>query len=173
MRTLFSSLVAAGLLTSQIATAACVSPSDREALDVAGLKTALMVQTLTCKNDTQYNAFITKFKPELTADEKVASGYFSRTYGRASQKRHDEFMTQLANSKADASQRDGSRYCAHNEETFSEVMALQNGSELKQYAAGRAIAMPTVLTSCNAAEPATRATTRATTRHTTKSRSRS
>ncbi len=164
MRTLFSSLVAAGLLTSQIAGAACVSPADREALDVAGLKTALMVQTLTCKNDTQYNAFISKFKPELTADERVANGYFSRNYGRASQKRHDEYMTQLANSKADASQRDGSRYCAHNEEIFSEVLALQNGNELKQYAAGRSTATPDAMTTCERSDGATRASTRHTTR---------
>ena len=161
MRMLISGLVAAGLLTSQAAGAVCVSPADREALDVAGLKTQLMVQTLTCKNDTEYNAFINKFKPELTSDERTASTYFSHTYGRNSQKRHDEYMTLLANAKADASQKDGSRFCAHNDDIFKEVLALKNGSELKEYAAGRAVGQPVAFQTCEAsgAEHTTRSTT--------------
>lgn len=173
MRMLISGLVAAGLLTSQAAGAVCVSPGDREALDVAGLKTELMVQTLTCKNDSEYNAFINKFKPELSSDERVTTNYFSHTYGRASQKRHDEYMTQLANTKADASQKDGSRFCAHNDEVFKEVLALKNGAELKEYAAGRATAQPIAFQTCEAAaERPTRnvstksvSTRRSTTRH--------
>ena len=72
MRLLFSGLVAAGLLTSQTAGAACAPPSEREALDVAGLKSFLMVVTLTCNNDDQYNAFVNKFRSEVplpTPDE--------------------------------------------------------------------------------------------------------
>ena len=149
MRMLISGLVAAGLLTSHPASAVCVSTVDREALDVASLKTQLMVQTLTCKNDAEYNAFINKFKPELASDERTASTYFSRTYGRTSQKRHDEYMTLLANAKADASQRDGSRFCSHNEEVFKEVLALKNGGELKEYAVGRAVGQPVAFQTCD------------------------
>ena len=148
MRMLISGLVAAGLLTSHAAGAVCVSPTDREALDVAGLKTQLMVQTLTCKNDTEYNAFINKFKPELTSDERTASTYFSHTYGRNSQKRHDEYMTLLANAKADASQKEGSRFCAHNDEIFKEVLALKDGNELKEYDAGRAEGQSVAFQTC-------------------------
>ena len=165
MRILISGLVAAGLLTSHAAGAVCVSPADREALDVAGLKTQLMVQTLTCKNDSEYNAFINKFKPELTSDEHTANTYFSRTYGRTSQKRHDEYMTLLANAKADASQKDGSRFCSHNDEIFKEVLALKNGSELKEYAAGRATSQPVAFQTCEAS-----ATTERSTRHTAPTR---
>ena len=159
MRLLLSSLVAAGLLSSQVAAAACISPADREALDVAGLKTNLMVVTLTCKTDPQYNAFITKFKTELNGDERTAHNYFEHTYGRSGQKRQDEYMTQLANAKADASQHDGSRFCAHNEDIFSEVMALKNASELREYAAGRATAVPVSYTSCEGAPASSRGTT--------------
>ncbi len=150
MRMIISGLVVAGLLTSQTAGAVCVSPNDREALDVAGLKTQLMVQTLTCKNDAEYNQFINKFKPELTSDERMANTYFSRMYGRTSQKRHDEYMTLLANSKADASQKDGNRFCSHNEEIFKEVLALKDGNELKEYAAGRAVGQPVAFQTCDA-----------------------
>ncbi|MDT7951271.1 MAG: hypothetical protein RQ966_07170 [Acetobacteraceae bacterium] len=153
MRLLTSALVAAGLLTSHVAGAVCVSPADREALDVAGLKTQLMVQTLTCKNDDEYNAFINKFKPEIVADERIANNYFSHAYGRASQKRHDEYMTSLANADADVSQKDGSRFCAHNQEIFKEVLALKNGSELKEFAAGRLTGQPAVFETCEATAP--------------------
>ena len=148
MRKLISGLVGAGLLISHTAGAACVPSNDREALDVAGLKSQLMVQTLTCKNDNEYNAFINKFKSELNADERVASGYFSHTYGRNGQKRQDEYLTLLANSKADTSQKDGSRFCAHNEDIFKQVLALNNGSELKEYAAGRTTGQPPGMQEC-------------------------
>lgn len=165
MRMVFSGLVAAGLLVSQTAGAACIQPNDREALDVAGLKTQLMVVTLTCKTDTQYNAFINKFKPELNAEERISHNYFAHTYGRAGQKRQDEYVTQLANTKSDAGLRQGNRFCAHNEAIFDEVLALRNGKELEEYAAGRATATPTTMTSCSEGpERSTRAASRQTTR---------
>ena len=148
MRKLISGLVAAGMLASHAAGAACVPVNDREALDVAGLKTQLMVQTLTCKNDSEYNAFINKFKPELTADERTTSGYFSHAYGRNGQKRQDEYLTLLANANADTSQKDGSRFCAHNEDIFKQVLALNNGTELKEYAAGRTTGQPAGMQAC-------------------------
>lgn len=171
MRKLISGLVAAGLLTSHVAGAACVSQADREALDVAGLKTQLMVQTLTCKNDSEYNAFITKFKPELNSDERIASNYFSHAYGRNGQKRQDEYLTLLANSKADSSQKDGSRFCGHNEDLFKEVLALNNGAELKEFAAGRTTGQPPGMQMCEgtAATPARATTTRS---HTTTHRAK-
>ena len=167
MRKLISGLVVAGLLTSHAAGAVCVSPADREALDVAALKTQLMVQTLTCKNDSDYNAFITKFKGELNSDERTTGNYFSRTYGRNGQKRHDEYVTLLANANADSSQKDGSRFCAHNEQVFKEVLALKDGGELGEYAAGRTAAQPVSFQSCEATPGrATRASSTRTT-HTT------
>lgn len=165
MRMLFSGLLAAGLLTSQTAGAACVPASEREALDVAGLKTQLMVITLTCQADSQYNAFIQKFRPDLVAEERVAKNYFAHSFGRAGQKRQDEYMTQLANVKSDAGLRQGNRFCAHNENIFSEVLALRNGTELKEYAAGRATATPATMTTCGETpERATRAAAQHTTR---------
>ncbi len=167
MRLVLSGLVAAGLLSSQMAAAACISSSDREALDVAGLKTNLMIVTLTCKTDDQYNAFINKFKTELNGDERTEHTYFEHKYGRSGQKQQDEYMTQLANTKADASQHDGSRFCAHNEDIFSEVMALRNATELREYAAGRATAVPASYTSCENTSASTRSPAA---RHTTRRR---
>jgi hypothetical protein len=162
MRLLFSGFVAAGLLTSQIAAAQCVRPADHAALDVAGLKTQLMVTALTCHVDDRYNAFINKYRPELVAHEKAAGGYFSRTYGRSSKSRQDDYMTQLANSKSQLGLQQGSLFCDRNVGVFDEVMSLRNGTELQEYAAGRTTAAPTVMTACGNApdRPATRTAAR-------------
>lgn len=149
MRMVLSGLVAAGLLTSQMAYAECAPPVDRAALDVAGLKTQLMVITITCHTDAQYNAFVNKFKPELNKEERIAQAYFVR---RGGQKGQDTYMTNLANTKSDAGLQLGNRFCAHNEGIFNEVMALRNGKELEEYAAGRATGTPTVMTTCTGSE---------------------
>ena len=167
MRVLFSSLAAAGLLTSQLASAQCVRPADHAALDVAGLKTQLMVTALTCNADDRYNAFITKYKTLLNSEEKTAGGYFSRAYGRAGRTRQDDYMTNLANSKSHTGLAQGSRFCDHNLGVFDEVMALKNGTELEEYAAGRSTAAVSTLNDCGpGSETTTRAaaTSRSTTR---------
>src|SRR3954451_12614264 len=157
MRMLFSSLVAAGLLTSQLASAQCVRPADHAALDVAGLKTQLMVTALTCNADDRYNAFINKYKSLLNSEEKTAGGYFSRAYGRAGRSRQDDYMTNLAHSKSHTGLAQGNRFCDHNLGVFDEVMALKNSQELEEYAAGRSTAAPTTL---NDGGPGSESTTR-------------
>jgi len=149
------------LLTSQMAAAQCVRPPENAALDVAGLKTQLMVTALTCHADERYNAFILKFRPDLVSHEKAAGSYFSRTYGRSSKSRQDDYVTQLANSKSQAGLQQGSLFCDHNLPVFDEVMTLKNGTELQEYAAGRTTGSPGMLTACgNTPERATRASTR-------------
>jgi hypothetical protein len=145
---LFSGLVAAGLLTSQWAEAQCVRPTDHAALDVAGLKTQLMVTALTCNADDRYNAFITKYRGELVSEEKAAGGYFSRAYGRSGRSRQDDYMTQLANSKSHTGLAQGNRFCDHNLGVFDEVMALKSAKELEDYAAGRSTGAVSTLNEC-------------------------
>ena len=150
MRILFSGLVAAGLLTSQIASAAeCAVPSaDAGALDVAGLKTELMYIALTCNTRDQYNAFVNKYKTELNSDEKKVDTYFGHLYGRTGTKRHDDFTTNLANSQSQTGMIWGNQYCAHNAQVFEEVMALRSSTELEDFAAGRASPPPQLMPAC-------------------------
>ncbi len=157
MRILFSGLIAAGLVTSQIAAAECTRPSDHTAFDVTGLKTQLMVTALTCSADERYNAFVVKYRPDLLAQEKLLNTYFSRTYGRSANKQHDDYVTQLANSQSQTGLKQGSRFCDRNMGIFDEVMALRSGSELPDFAAGKSLSQPVSLTSCGGApERATR-----------------
>ncbi len=167
MRILFSGLIAAGLVTSQIAAAECTRPNDHAAFDVTGLKTQLMVTALTCSADERYNAFIVKFRPDLVAQEKLLNTYFSRTYGRSATKQHDDYITQLANSQSQTGLKQGSLFCDRNVGIFDEVMALRSGAELSDFAAGKALSQPVSLTSCGGTpERATRTATRTATRST-------
>ena len=162
MRKTFSAVLAAGLLSSQVAAAQCARPADTTAFDVVGLKTKLMVTALTCNADERYNAFVTKYRPELTNHDKMLGSYFGRVYGRQARTRQDDYVTQLANSQSQAGIRQGSLFCSRNLPTFDEVMALRNGGELPDYAAAKSVAQPINVSSCGDAPE--RATTTAATR---------
>ena len=158
MRIPLSALVAAGLLTSHLAAAQCVHPTDSAAFDVTGLKSQLMVTALTCNATERYNAFIVKYRPDLVSQDRSLHGYFSRAYGRSATKRHDDYITQLANSQSQNGVKQGTLFCGRNMAIFDEVMALRGGSELPDFAAAKAGTQPVSLTGCGAAPE--RATTR-------------
>lgn len=170
MRVLLSSLVAAGLLTSHLATAAeCAQPADHAAFDVAGLKTQLMVTALTCGADERYNAFVVKYRPDLTANDRALNTYFNRAYGRTATKRHDDYITQLANSQSQNGLKQGTLFCNRNMSIFDEVMLLRSGNELPDFAAAKALTQPVAFASCTGAPE--RAATRAASRSSSRRRS--
>jgi hypothetical protein len=159
MRVPLISLTVAGLLLGQpaafAATSSCVRAPEREALDVEGLKSQLMVVALACDARDRYNAFVTRYKPELNSDEKQLGGYFSRSYGRTGQKQQDDYVTQLANSQSQAGTKRGTLFCQEHLPMFDEVMALRGGAELPEYAAGKELAQPISTEGCTAASPGT------------------
>jgi len=154
MRVLVSGLLAAGLLTSQMAAAQCVRPGDQPAFDITALKTKLLVTALTCGENEKYNAFVNKYRPELTQQDQALNGHFSRANARRGRQQHDDYITQLANSESQTGLRQGSLFCRYNLGTFEEVMALRNGAELTDYAAGRSVAQPISMAECGGAPAA-------------------
>lgn len=149
MRMLVSGLLAIGL-TSNIAAAQCVRPGDYPAFDVTALKTKLMVTALTCSADDKYNAFITRYRPELASHDKTLNSFFSRANSRRARQQHDDYITQLANSQSQTGLSQGSLFCRYNLGTFDEVMALRSGAELTDFAAGKSILQPVVAPECAA-----------------------
>ena len=163
MRIPFSGLLAAGLLSSQVAVAqSCARPADLAAFDLAGLKTQLMVTALTCNANDRYDAFVTKYRPALLENEKALGSYFGRAHGRRSQKQQDDYITQLANSHSQTGVKQGNRFCDRNRGVFDEVMALRDGSELADFAAGKSHSQPVSLSNCGASEPTQARPTRGT-----------
>lgn len=159
MRMLVSGLLAVAL-TSNLAAAQCVRPADYPAFDITALKTKLMVTALTCSADEKYNAFVIKYRPELVSQDKALNGFFNRAHGRRARQQHDDYVTQLANSQSQLGLAQGSLFCRYNLGTFDEVMALRNGAELTDFAAGKSITQPVISTECAAPAPAARSRAR-------------
>ena len=104
MRRLLSSLAALSLLAAQHAQAQldCLQPHERSAVEVAALRSELMVLATGCHQDDRYNAFIRKYQADLMGNEKAVGDVFKRMYGKRGQQEHDRFTTDLANGESSA-----------------------------------------------------------------------
>jgi len=154
MRILLTSVIAVGLLTSQMAQAQnCARPADKTAFDVAGLKSQLMVTAITCEATDRYNAFIGRYRPELLGQDKVLTAYFGRNFGKRGQAQHDDYVTSLANSQSQEGLKSGNLFCKSNMSMFDEVMALRALSDLPGYASSKASVQPIALVACTEATP--------------------
>ncbi len=141
MRRVLSSLAAVSLLAVQQAEAqtalSCLGPQERSVVEIAALRSELMVLATGCRMDDHYNAFIRKFQADLVSNEKAVDEMFKRKYGKRAQQEHDRFTTELANGESSAGMRLGTDFCERNGMIFTEVMALRSPSELPAYAAGK------------------------------------
>ena len=153
MRLLVSAALSASLLAAPLASAAteCGGPGDRHAFDVAGLKSELMVMALSCGEQAKYNAFVSRYKTDLAAQEVALNRYFTHAYGRSAQKAHDDYITQLANAQSDNGLKLGVVFCQQNAGMFEEVQALHGGAELPDYAHGQDIVQPVDFMTCGVA----------------------
>jgi hypothetical protein len=138
---LSAALAVAGMLTPQLASAQlqCLSPAQRAAFDLQALRSELMVLATGCGDDRAYNEFITRYRPELQANEKDIDTWFKHRYGRRGQQEHDRFVTELANAQASSGSHLGSEFCPRNGQIFSQAMALRSATELPPFAAGQAL----------------------------------
>ncbi len=153
-RRVFSGLAVAGLLVAQQAAAQqmCPSPADQQTFELQALKSALMVLATSCHSDSEYNAFVNRYKPELTANEQTFDEYFRKRYGKQAQREHDAYITSLANAQSDVGMHLGSDFCPRDKALFTEVLALRGPSDLGPYAAGKDL-VPASLGACAAAPP--------------------
>ena len=109
MRNLLSSFAVLSLLAVQQAEAQlqCLKPPERAAVEIAALRSELMVLATGCHYDENYNAFIRKYQPELMGNEKTIGEMFQHKYGRRGQQEHDRFTTDLANAEFDSGPQSG------------------------------------------------------------------
>jgi hypothetical protein len=166
MRPLFSAVLAAGLLGSQVAAAAqCAMPRDKSAFDVAVLKTHLMVTALACDQRDKYNAFVTRFRNDLVTQEKALGVYFGRAFGRSGQREHDDYVTSVANVQSEDGLKLGTGYCDASVPMFDRVLALPPATELASFAADLGRVQPITLVACVVPEATTRTAQASTSSH--------
>jgi hypothetical protein len=151
MRIKMFAVLATGLLSAGIAAAQpCAKPADVTALDIASLKSKLMVTALTCNQQDRYNDFVQRFRSDLMTQERALHAYFARTSGGRAQREHDEYITNLANTQSQSGIRQGTLFCQQNVAIFSEVLALTKGSDLPGYAASMRLPQPIEVAACPA-----------------------
>jgi hypothetical protein len=142
MSRLFATVVAAALLAPSLATAACLKPYEGTAINIAGLKSQLMVTALSCDTRDRYNDFVLTFRPTLQSEDTALNSYFRRHYGRSWRSEHDDYITQLANVQSEAGIREGTLFCRENVGLFDEVLALRTSKELMQFANDKPMLQP-------------------------------
>lgn len=156
MPSVFSRLAVAGLLVAGLScgvaasAATCSSSPSREAFDVQGLKSELMVTALSCKAQERYNAFVGKFRSTLLKEEQRLDSYFHTTYGKNAQREHDDYITQLANVQSEKGLQSGTVFCSQRMAMFDEVVALNDEHDLSNYAQAKDITQPSVFETCAA-----------------------
>jgi len=129
----------------------CARPDEKAALQVAALKSRLMVTALGCDKEDFYNAFVIANRPTLLAQEKTLAGYFARNYGRRAQVEHDEYITNLANAQSRRRIIDSAHFCKDGEQLYKEVQALRAHAEIVNLATSKTISQPFNITDCSTA----------------------
>lgn len=129
---------------------ACAKPAEKEAFDVTGLKTRLMVAALSCGSEAKYNAFMRYNHRNLVRQEERLSEYFTRAYGRgrAGQSHLDSYKTDLANVQQQERSRDAA-FCATSDSLFSKAMTGKGDDTIGVLASSTPIAQPVIVPSCN------------------------
>ena len=137
-----ATLVAAALLAPGIASATCLKPYEGTAINIAGLKSQLMVTALSCDTRDRYNDFVLTFRPTLQHEDTALNSYFLRHYGRSWRSEHDDYITQLANTQSEAGIREGTQFCQANVGLFDQVLALKSPKDLMTFANDKPMLQP-------------------------------
>lgn len=142
MSRLFATLVATALLAPGIAMASCLKPYEGTAINVAGLKSQLMVTALSCDTRDRYNSFVMAFRPTLQREDTALNSYFLHHYGHSWRSEHDDYITQLANVQSEATIQQGTLFCRNNVALFDQVLALRTSQDLTDFANDKPMLQP-------------------------------
>jgi hypothetical protein len=126
----------------------CARPAEKQAFQVAALKSRLMVTALACDSSEKYNAFINANRTALLPQEKTLGGYFQRHYGRRAQTEHDEYITNLANAQSRRRIIDNARFCSDGQKLYADVATVKTPAEVAALAASRTISQPYNVKEC-------------------------
>jgi len=112
----------------------CAKPAEKVAFAMAALRMQLSVTELSCDARPQFNAFTAKFRNEIGANNKTVGVFFNRAYGSKGVANQDQYETAQINQTSEAGQYYGADFCKTALPMFDQVLALQNGQQLADYA---------------------------------------
>lgn len=105
--------------------AACAASADLTALHMRMLQTELMVAALTCNQRSEYNAFVTRFQPQLGAEGKHLQSYFKQQHGARATRELNDFVTRIANESARRGMVKRGAFCRNAERIHADAKALK------------------------------------------------
>ncbi|MFZ5836541.1 MAG: hypothetical protein ACOY2B_14330 [Pseudomonadota bacterium] len=114
--------------------APCAAAVDRTSLNVRMLQTELMVAALTCNQRPEYNAFVTRFKPELSKQGKHLQSFFKQQHGSGSAKALNGFVTRIANESSRRGMQKRGEFCRNAASIYQASKAMEPAG-LPHYAA--------------------------------------
>jgi hypothetical protein len=124
---LVAGVAAAALITtaaSASATEISISEKERASLEMRVMQSELMVAALACSSSANYNAFVTRYKKELTNYGKTMQDLFKRVHGGNAFSQINSFVTRVAN-EASLKMAQNSHFCEEAAQTFHTL--LQTG----------------------------------------------
>jgi len=149
MRRLMMSLLLATTYGSTAIASPCMRPTEQQAFNIIGLKSALMVGALSCSQRDQYDAFMIRFQPHILTEQHVMDSYFRRSGGHYGQSREDDYVTLLANSQSETGIAQGAVYCQSAATEFKQVLAITSISALDAFATSNPTPQPISLNACS------------------------
>ncbi|MEQ8665514.1 MAG: hypothetical protein RIC16_07295 [Rhodospirillales bacterium] len=112
----------------------CNDQRQLAAFNVRQLQTDLMVASLSCGAETQYNAFVERFQPVLKVNGKALKSNFQKRFGGSAKAELNDYVTMLANLSSIDSISQGTKYCTQSLAAFERVLAVDPGA-LEAFAA--------------------------------------
>lgn len=102
-----------------------INGKERASLELRLLQTELMVAALGCSSADRYNAFVTRYQPQLVDGGKTMQNLFKRVHGGQAFNRINSFVTQVANEVSLRMVQNTNQFCDHTDAMFQ---ALLNGA---------------------------------------------
>lgn len=104
-----------------------ITSKERASLELRLLQTELMVAALGCASADRYNAFVTRYQPQLVDGGKTLQNLFKRIHGGQAFNRVNNFVTQVANEASLRMVQNANQFCDETDSVFQALLA--GGSE--------------------------------------------
>lgn len=109
-----------------LASGVCADPSERIGLEMRVLQSELMVAALTCGQRSDYNSFITSFKPQIKKHSANLKSFFQKAYGKSATQKLNRMVTRLANQASKRSLSQPTRkFCAKSQTRFEKILSVK------------------------------------------------
>jgi hypothetical protein len=131
----------------------CAKPAETVAFAMAALRMQLSVTELTCDARPQFNAFTAKFKKDVASNNDTLGAFFKRAYGSKGVSNQDQYETAQINQMSGAGQYYGDEFCKTAMPMYDQVLALNPGKDLADYAVAQKFDQVVAAEECIAPAP--------------------